>query len=83
MLHITAGQMSAASGYLTRNWGDYGYRFTGIESPTTKVSLFHVAFSDGSRFTIAADRWGNCREIHPASDPAPMVAEMHAKASAA
>ena len=89
MLYISADQMSSAAGYLARNWGDYGYRFEKIESPTTKVSLFHVVHSDGSRFAIAVDKWGNCRHLdtrgHDADviPLASLVKEMHAKASAA
>lgn len=89
MLWITTDQMSSAAGYLTRNWGDYGYRIEKIESPTTKVSLFHVVASDGGRFAIAADKWGNCRHVdtrgHDADLPvlAELVKDMHEKASAA
>lgn len=89
MLWITADQMSSAAGYLTRNWGDHGYRIEKIESPTALVSVFHVVAGDGARFAIAADKWGNCRHLdthgHDA-DSAPLaelVRDMHAKAFAA
>ena len=83
MLSITADQMSAAAGYLTRNWGDYGYRFEAIESPTHRVSLFRVCCSDGGRFTIAADRYGNARHLdtHNGDEGlSALVSEMHAAA---
>ena len=61
MLSITPDQLSAAGSYISRTWGDYGYRIEAIESPTHRVSLFHVCALDGSRFTVLCDRWGNCR----------------------
>ena len=93
MLSITPDQMSAAGSYISRTWGDYGYRIEAIESPTFRVSLFHVCASDGSRFIVACDRWGNCQ--HAESDGyghagtpernaalSALVTWMHAKASA-
>ena len=59
MLSISPDQLSAAGSYVSREWGDYGYSIEGIESPTHAVSLFHVRYLDGSRFVIAADKWGN------------------------
>ena len=82
MLSITPDQLSAAGSYISRTWGDYGYRIEKIESPTHRVSLFHVVCSDGSRFIVAADRYGNCHDVQPGSDPVALVREMHAKASA-
>ena len=91
MLSITPDQLSAAGSYIAREWGDYGYRIENIESPTHRVSLFHVCASDGSRFTVAADRWGNTRyqDTHAftAADErlaalVPLVTEMHANAAA-
>lgn len=91
MLMITPDQMSAAGSYISREWGDYGYSIEEIESPTHAVSLFHVVAGDGSRFIVAADRWGNCRyadshgPLAPVRDEAirSMVTEMHAAATAA
>lgn len=62
-LWVTPDQLSAAGGYIARNWGESGYAIEGIESPTTRVSHFHVVASDGSRFIVTADRWGNCQEL--------------------
>jgi hypothetical protein len=83
MLSISPDQLSAVGSYISRNWGDYGYRIEQVESPTSRVSLFHVAYSDGSRFIVAADKWGNCKDIQPGSDAAALVREMHAAASSA
>ena len=85
MLAITPEQLCSAGGYISREWGDYGYSIEKIESPTHRVSLFHVCASDGARFVVAADRYGNCRyadeaelnrvcleivpEMHAAADP--------------
>ena len=63
MLSITPDQMASAGGYISREWGDYGYRIEEIESPTRAVTVFHVVASDGSRFTVLADKWGNCRHV--------------------
>jgi hypothetical protein len=52
--------MGSAASCLAREWGDYGYRFTGVESPTPVVSVFTVRCSDGAEFAILADKWGNC-----------------------
>ena len=80
---VTADQMSSAAGYLTREWGDYGYRFEGIETRPHAVSVFRVVCSDGGRFSIIADKWGNTRHLdtHNSDDGLDViVAEMHAKA---
>jgi hypothetical protein len=61
MLSITPDQLSAAGSYIAHNWGDYGYRIELVESPTHRIALFHVCASDGSRFIVAGDRYGNCR----------------------
>jgi hypothetical protein len=84
-MSVTADQMSSAAGHLTRNWGDYGYRFEGIETRTGAVSVFRVVVSDGGRFSIVADKWGNCRHLdtHGSDDGLDaIVAEMHATATA-
>ena len=60
-LSLTTDQLSVGS-YIAQQWGDYGYTIEGIESPTHAVSLFHVRHSDGSRFIVAADKWGNCQK---------------------
>lgn len=90
IISVTPDQLSAAGGYISRQWGDYGYRVEEIESATARVSLFHVVASDGSRFTVLADRYGNCRDAdtHGTSGAgrvavlADLISEMHAKAAA-
>lgn len=88
MLTINPDQMHSAAGYLIRNWGDYGYSIEKIESPTRNVSVFHVVASDGSRFAIAADKWGNCKHVdthgYSEADAGPLadlVGKMHRDAS--
>lgn len=84
-MSVTCDQMSSAAGYLARTWGDYGYRFEGIESPTSAVSVFRaVCTLDGGRFSIIADKWGNVRHLdtHNSDDGlAELVREMHAHAT--
>ena len=82
---VTADQMSCAAIHLRENWGDYGYRFTGIETRTYAVSVFRVCCSDGSRFSIVADKWGNTRHLdtHDSDEGLQqLVMEMHDKATA-
>ena len=79
-MSVTADQMSSAAGYLRENWGDYGYRFEGIETRTYAVSVFRVVVSDGGRFSIVADKWGNTRHLdtHGGDEGlGELVAEMH------
>lgn len=83
-LRITPDQMAAAGSYISHEWGDYGYSIEGVESPSQRVSVFRVVASDGGRFSVLADRYGNCRHLdtHNGDDGlAELVAEMHAKAS--
>ena len=84
-MSVTADQMSSAAGYLRSEWGDYGYRFEGIETRTYAVSVFRVVCSDGGRFSIVADKWGNTRHLdtHNSDDGLhELVMEMHDKATA-
>lgn len=53
--------MSSAASYLSREWGDNyyigyvaQYLFT-----SSVVNVFQCVASDGSRFLIYSDRWGN------------------------
>ena len=85
---ITPDQLSAAGSYISREWGDYGYRIEGIETHTRAVTVFRVVASDGGRFSVLADKWGNCRYLEQRSHDErnaglpELVAEMHAKAVA-
>lgn len=82
-LSLTPDQMSAAASYLIREWGEYGYTIEAIECPTYKVALFRIRHSDGSRFTIATDKWGNSRDWESSDGEQDRVADMHRAASAA
>lgn len=84
MLFLKPDQMSAAGSYISHEWGDYGYSIEGVESPSQRVSVFRVVASDGGRFSVLADRYGNCRHLdtHNSDDGlAELVAEMHAKSA--
>jgi hypothetical protein len=84
-LSISPDQLASAGGFISREWGDHGYRVEAVESPTWAVSVFRVAASDGGRFSVVADRWGNCRHLdtHNGDDGlAEVVREMHAAAVA-
>ena len=84
-MSVSPDQLASAGSYVAREWGDYGYRFTGIESPASHVSVFRVQASDGSRFTVLVDRWSNCRHLdtHNGDEGLGlMIAEMQANATA-
>lgn len=84
MLSITPDQLAAAGSYISHEWGDYGYRIEGIESPSPRVSVFRVCTSDGGRFSVLADRYGNTRHLDTHNSDAglaELVSEMHAAAS--
>ena len=84
-ISITPDQMTSAGSYIARTWGGHGYRIAGVESPTHAVSLFRVVAFDGSRFTVAADKWGNCRHLDTRDSDAylpALVRDMHAQAIA-
>lgn len=81
-MSVTCDQMSSAAGFLVREWGDYGYRFTGITSPSFAVSVFTVRCSDGAEFAIGADKWGNCAALpDDLEERAEKVLEMHKHAT--
>jgi predicted Zn-ribbon and HTH transcriptional regulator len=61
--YATTDQMGAAAGYLSREWGDHGY---GIKQ-ADEEGVFDCIHSDGSRFQIRADRWGNTSDVKQAS----------------
>jgi hypothetical protein len=88
-LSLTIDQLSVGA-YIAKEWGDYGYTIEGIESPTWAVSLFHVRYVDGSRFIVAADKWGNCRKAADSqgyetaernAEVIKVILEMHEKAT--
>jgi hypothetical protein len=55
--------MMAASGYLMSEWGEHGYTigYAGewVDSVNKAWSVFQCCASDGARFLIRADRYGN------------------------
>lgn len=81
-LRITPEQLAGAGNSLAREWGGDGYVVETIESPTARVALFRVLASDGRRFTVAVDRFGNCQCWYPPYDSEEdLIAEMHNQAS--
>lgn len=55
---VTTDQMHAAAGFVSREWGEDGYRL-GVESSNSSGAVFLVRCSDGGEFRILVDRWGN------------------------
>lgn len=60
-------QMAALGGWVGREYGDYGYVFEYLHSITGAVTLAQVRHFDGSRFIVAADKWGQVRRVDNAS----------------
>lgn len=56
--YVTLEQLRGAAAYVAANWGDHGYRVA-ADRETRDGVLFSVRCSDGSRFSILVDRWGN------------------------
>jgi hypothetical protein len=54
--------MGAAASYVEREYG-YGYSLGIVSSSWTGCGLFEVCSSDGSRFRIYADRYGNVARV--------------------
>jgi hypothetical protein len=59
---VAPGALSAAAHFVDREYGSHGYRI-GIAMSSGAVVAFEVAHSDGSRFNIIADKWGNVRTV--------------------
>jgi hypothetical protein len=76
-LWVSPDQLSAAANYITREWGDFGYTIEAIESPAARVTLLRVVHLDGSRFTVAVDRGGNCRHWDTYEGETQRIAEMN------
>lgn len=56
----TCESVSAIASAVSRLWGEYGYRLKQISG-----GLFQVTASDGSRFYLQADAYGNVSEVIP------------------
>ncbi len=53
--------IGAAAGFVRANWGDYGYAIGTLDG-YGGGGTFRVTHSDGSRFNVISDRYGNVRE---------------------
>ena len=62
LVDISPDALIAAGGYVNREYGPTGYRFEAIEC-FGPVTAFRVRCSDGGRFFVIADRWGNCESV--------------------
>lgn len=62
-----AEAMRAAAGFLSREWGEnYRIGYAGWTNHEAQgVEVFQCRASDGSRFLIWADRWGNTGQFTP------------------
>lgn len=80
-MNVTPDQLISAGSYINREWGYDGYVIENIESSTRLVTMFHVRHSDGSRFVVLVDRWGNCGHSDPGESATNLVREMHERAA--
>ncbi len=54
--------MMAAASLVQREWGHAGYALA-VADGNRLVTIFEVSHFDGSRFNVAADKWGNARGL--------------------
>jgi hypothetical protein len=67
---VTLDSLWGAVGFLSREWGDYGYRI-GIHAGDGRGGAVYAVgrlYADGSEFFIEADRYGNARESEGGND---------------
>lgn len=71
-MSVSPDQLVTAGSYVAHAWGDYGYRFTEITTPSALVSVFTVRCRDGGVIRFAVDRWSNLAALgdDPAGDDA-------------
>ncbi len=57
--------LMSAAGFVSRTWGDYGYSVEMVARGVDGLGSVRlgICHADGSRFTVASDRYGNCREV--------------------
>ena len=67
---VPVDAMSSAASFVSREWGDnyrIGYAgrwFEDVDDPErAPFYVFQALASDGSRFLVGADRWGNTRHF--------------------
>lgn len=78
---LTPDQLSGVAGYIAREYGAEGYRIVHIGTPIISVAVFHVVARDGSRFAVAADKWGNVMPIpKDMGESIDLIRAMHANA---
>jgi hypothetical protein len=80
---VDVDALASACRYVAREWGEEsGYRCEVVGSSARRVAI-EVHASDGSRFLVAADRWGNVAHDteRDGSDHAAILAVMGAVTS--
>lgn len=56
---VTLDALSGITHAVRFGWGDYGYRVCSVEGTWDGSAIAEISHSDGSRFWIAADRYGS------------------------
>ncbi len=59
---VNPDAMMAAASLVQREWGHTGYMLA-VADGNRLVTIFEVSHYDGSRFNVAADKWGNARGL--------------------
>lgn len=62
LVNISPDALIAAGGYVNREYGPVGYQFEAIDSHGP-ITAFRVRCSDGGRFFVIVDRYGNCESV--------------------
>lgn len=63
MLEATPDQLVTLGAMISREWGASGYRIEEMHSYSSEVTAARVRCSDGGRFIVMCDRWGNTDSI--------------------
>jgi hypothetical protein len=66
--HGTLDAISGAIGAVRKHWGDYGYRVGIAVSNYAGSIIVEVVHSDGSRFNLKSDRFGNVSQWNDSTE---------------
>jgi len=59
MLEATPDQLVTLGAMVSREWGSSGYRIEELHSYSNQVTAARVRCSDGGRFVVMSDHFGN------------------------
>jgi len=62
-LNASVEALGALASYVAHEWGEYGYRFEYIAPWDGRGVIGTVCHSDGSRFAVGVNRYGECFDL--------------------